>query len=146
MKVEILKYLNSILEETDIRELSIKRVNNKIIIHRNPALKKIKKVSISKAEPPKKRVEKISKKSEENLYTIKSMTVGIFYRGKSKDDKTSLIKVGDEIKKNDLLGVIDCMGVMEKVTSPVSGKVKEILIENEKPVEYGHPLFIIEVK
>ncbi len=141
MKVDVLNYLNSLLEGTGISKLSIKRSNSKIAISRNPNVQQ-KKATLKPSGPIKEKQDVPVTKSD-NTFTVKSKTVGIFYRGTSKDN-AAVVKIKDEIKKGDILGMINCMGVMEKIVSPISGTIKEILAENQKPVEYGNPLFLIE--
>ncbi len=141
MKVNVLEYLNSIIEGTEVSKISIKRSNSKIVIKRNPGVKPLK--ASAQPQESKESPKPAESTKSSNDFTVKSKTVGIFYRGTAKND-SPVVKIGDVVKKGSVLGVINCMGVMEKVISPVSGKIKEILVENQKPVEYGNPLFIIE--
>lgn len=145
MKLEILEYLNQILSETEITEFTIQKGNTKITIHREPDI--LKKESTSVAEEASKKEEVPQQietpKEEEKKYIVRSSTVGVFYHGKTKLGPP-LVKIGTSVKKGDLLGMINCVGVLEKVTSPVNGKIVEILVTNRKPVEYDQPLFVIE--
>ena len=53
------------------------------------------------------------------------------------------IKVGDKVKAGDTLMIIEAMKVMNPITAPSAGTVKQILIENAQPVEYDQPLVVI---
>ena len=144
MNINTLEYLNEILKDTEVSEFTIQRGGTKIYIKREPIrYKKIERAEeTKKIEKPAEKVEKKEEK-EERRHILKSLTVGIFYRGKTKF-APPLVKINSHIKKGDQVGMIDCMGMIEKVTSDVSGKVVEILVDNHKPVEYGQPLFVIE--
>ena len=139
MNITILEYLNNLLKKSRITDLTIERGGTRIYINRDP--KQIE-------EKPKKKEmvetkKEVEKEPEEKRYTLKSNSVGIFYRGKAKL-APPLVKLNSVVKKGEQVGIIDCMGIVEKVVSPVAGKVVEVLIDNHKPVEYAQPLFVIE--
>ena len=54
------------------------------------------------------------------------------------------MKVGDKVSEGDVLCIIEAMKMMNEVKSDYSGIIKEILISDADPVEYGEALFIIE--
>jgi acetyl-CoA carboxylase biotin carboxyl carrier protein len=54
------------------------------------------------------------------------------------------VKVGDTVEKGATLLIIDAMKTMNPIPAPHSGKVTELLVTNEAPVEYGQPLMLIE--
>ncbi len=56
----------------------------------------------------------------------------------------SFIELGQVVKPGDTLCIIEAMKLLNEIEAEVGGKVKEILVENGQPVEYGQPLFIIE--
>ncbi len=153
MNISILQYLNHLLKGTDINLFTIKRGATTINIKRsyeqiiNEKRKKSRRSEVQAEEQVKEEIIPAVKAElkEEKLTTLKSNTVGVFYRGKAKIG-APIVKVNSEVKKGQQLGIIDCMGVIEKVTANTTGVIKEILTENHKPVEYGQPLFIIETK
>jgi acetyl-CoA carboxylase biotin carboxyl carrier protein len=53
------------------------------------------------------------------------------------------IKVGDKVKAGDTLLIVEAMKVMNPITAPAAGTVKQILIENAQPVEYDQPLVVV---
>lgn len=149
MNINILEYLNNLLKGTDIKNLTIKKGATIINITRSlkqiDIEKKPKKQTTPKPAQIKSPVADKEEQKEEQLITLKSNTVGVFYRGKTKLS-AAVVKIGSEIKKGQQVGIIDCMGVIEKVSANSSGIIKEVLAENHKPVEYGQPLFVIEPK
>ena len=71
---------------------------------------------------------------------ITSPLVGTFYLEASPKEEP-FVKVGDSIKKGQIVGIIEAMKLMNEVESEFDGVIKEILIGNEEVVEYGQPLF-----
>ena len=80
----------------------------------------------------------------ENVVYVKSPLVGTFYRAPS-PESPPFVEVGSEVKEGDTLCIIEAMKVMNEIKSEYRGIVKEILVENGKPVEFGQVLFIIEL-
>lgn len=75
--------------------------------------------------------------------TIDAPIVGTFYRAPS-PDAPSFVKPGDKIQADTVVCIIEAMKVMNEIKAEKGGVLKEILVENGSPVEYGQPLFIIE--
>ncbi|MDK4685334.1 acetyl-CoA carboxylase biotin carboxyl carrier protein [Kingella negevensis] len=73
----------------------------------------------------------------------KSPMVGTFYRSAS-PSSPAFVEVGSTVKAGDTLCIIEAMKLMNEIEAEKSGVIKEILVENGQPVEYGEPLFIIE--
>lgn len=73
---------------------------------------------------------------------VTSPLVGTFYSSSSPDAE-SFVKVGDRVKKGQVLGIIEAMKLMNEIESEYDGVVEAILVNNEDVVEYGQPLFRI---
>lgn len=80
----------------------------------------------------------------EELRYIKSPLVGTFYSKPSPDEKP-FISVGDKISKNQVIGIIEVMKMMNEVKSDFDGIVQEILIEDNETVDYGQSLVKIRL-
>ena len=76
-------------------------------------------------------------------HAVKSPMVGTFYRSPS-PGAASFIELGQTVKPGDTLCIIEAMKLLNEIEAEVGGIVKQILVENGQPVEYGQPLFIIE--
>ncbi|AKG19636.1 acetyl-CoA carboxylase [Moraxella bovoculi] len=72
----------------------------------------------------------------------KSPMVGTFYRAPS-PSAPAFVEVGATVKAGDTLCIIEAMKLMNEIEAEKSGVIKEILVENGQPVEFGEPLFII---
>lgn len=75
--------------------------------------------------------------------TIDSPIVGTFYRS-SAPGVEAFVKVGSKVEPDTTVCIIEAMKVMNEIKAEKSGVIKEILVENGQPVEYGQPLFVIE--
>lgn len=73
---------------------------------------------------------------------MKSPLVGTFYNSPSPDAE-AFVKVGDTVKKGQVLGIIEAMKLMNEIECEFDGTLEEILVDNETMVEYGQPLFVI---
>lgn len=82
--------------------------------------------------------------SDESKYiTIKSPMIGTFYRAAG-PDKPLFVNVGDEIKTGQVLCIIEAMKLFNEIESEVSGRIVKVLVDNNKPVEYDTPLFLVD--
>ena len=87
-------------------------------------------------------VVKEQQKCEENYKLIKSPMVGTFY-SKPAPDKDAFVKVGDTVKKGQVICIVEAMKLMNEIESEFTGKIIEILVKDGDIVEYGTPLFKI---
>ena len=79
----------------------------------------------------------------DNRHVVKAPMVGTFYRCPSPGAK-SFVEVGQTVKQGQTLCIIEAMKMLNQIEADKSGVVAEILVENERPVEFDQPLFIIE--
>lgn len=74
---------------------------------------------------------------------VVSPLVGTFYSSAAPDDE-AFVKVGDTVKKGQVLGIIEAMKLMNEIESEYDGIVEAVLVSNEEVVEFGQPLFRIK--
>lgn len=74
---------------------------------------------------------------------LTSPMVGTFYRAPS-PGADPFVKVGDTVKKGQVVCIIEAMKLLNEVEADRDGTVKEVCVENGQPVEFGQSLFIIE--
>ena len=126
--------------EEDGFKLSMKTdKQSKVVVQKQESVpKEIQSVAMDEIKPAE---QKEIKKAEGNV--VKSPLVGTFYSASS-PDSAPFVKVGDTVKKGQVLGIVEAMKLMNEIESEFDGVVKEIQIENEQVVEYGQPLFKVK--
>lgn len=104
-------------------------------------------LELKKDKPVEIGTENIEKKIDHNLidekentetdyYQVKSPMVGVFYEA-SEPEAEPFVKIGDQVEKGDTLYIIEAMKMIHEISSPVSGEIKNILIEDKDIVEYS---------
>lgn len=76
-------------------------------------------------------------------HRVTSPMVGTFYRAPSPGARP-FVEVGSTVEVGDTLCIIEAMKMLNPIEADKAGAVREALVENGHPVEYGQPLFIIE--
>lgn len=82
--------------------------------------------------------------SIEGLHQVIAPMVGTFYAAPS-PTSSPYVEEGQHVEKGDVLCILEAMKLMNELTCEVSGTIRKVLVENETPVEYGQPLFAIEL-
>ena len=75
-----------------------------------------------------------------NIVYIESPTIGTFY-SKSKPEAPDFVKVGDTVTPDTIVCIVEAMKMFNEIPAGVSGKIVEILVANEAPVDNNKPLF-----
>lgn len=152
MDLRKLKKLIDLVEESGIAELELTEGEEKVKIcrHQQSAPQPVQTQYIQAQAtnpdpaPTKTEVETIKTTEQKNDgHSITSPMVGTFYRSSS-PDSAAFVEVGSSIKKGDTLCIIEAMKILNEIESDKDGVIKQILVENGNPVEFGEPLFIIE--
>ncbi len=79
----------------------------------------------------------------DNLITVKSPMIGTFYRRQS-PDKPLLVDIGASIEPGKVLCIIEAMKLFNEIEAEVKGTIVKILVEDNSPVEFDQPLFLVE--
>ncbi len=160
MNLEEIEALIEILEGTDISELSIEEEGLSISLKRGanqeftvPQInnmppeqveQKVKKaVQNSDRSTQDQSAAEKTEQQEDNKQQIEAPMVGTFYRSPA-PDADPFVEVGDVVKENDILCIIEAMKLMNEIEAEVSGQIAEILVNDGESVEYGQPIFVIE--
>ncbi len=78
-----------------------------------------------------------------NYVAIKSPMIGTFYR-KPSPDKDSFVNVGDDVKADTVVCMVEAMKLFNEIEAEITGKVVKVLVDDGDPVEYDQPLFLID--
>jgi oxaloacetate decarboxylase alpha subunit len=148
MNIKEIKEMINLMNENNLAELEIEKEGTRI---------KIKKASTQPEVLPSVIIEKTTKeppaqiKEEEktpsslpNTVEIKSPMVGTFYRAPA-PEAPPYVEVGSIIEPGQVICIIEAMKLMNEIKSEIKGKILEILVENAEPVEFGQPLFLVEL-
>jgi acetyl-CoA carboxylase biotin carboxyl carrier protein len=93
--------------------------------------------SAAPAAPP-----EASAPAEPEGHVIKSPMVGTFYRQSAPGAKP-FVEIGQAVKTGETVCIIEAMKLLNEIEADADGVIKEILVENGQPVEYGQPLIVL---
>ena len=151
MDLRKLKKLIDLVEESGISELELTEGEEKVRISRalmpsqamfnqTPANYMAAPQAFSHATPVPTAAATVVAEIEGHI--VKSPMVGTFYRSSS-PDAGAFVDVGSKVAVGDTLCIIEAMKLLNEIECDFAGTIKEILVENGQPVEYGEPLFVI---
>lgn len=143
MRMSTIKKLIKLVEESRISELEVGRFGTRVRISKNSGSAKGPAVVEGVSPAPTQEVGRPSKQRKEGLVAVVAPMVGTFFRAPA-PDAPSYIEVGDYVKKNQVLCIIEAMKLMNEIESEFEGRVVEVLVKNEQPVGYGEELFLVE--
>ena len=153
MDVRKIKKLIELIESSDIAELEIVEGEESVRISRNssnpPPVYAAAPNYAPQAVAPEPLAAPTAEASAEPAAaepqgeTIDSPMVGTYYSSSSPTSKP-FVEVGQKIAVGDTLCIIEAMKMLNQIESDKAGTIKAILVENEQPVEFGQPLFVIE--
>lgn len=149
MDIRKIKKLIEVIEDSDVAELEISTNNETIRIARfgsgaiavapsapTPAPAAIPAETVATAT--------CAPAAESSKGTqVRAPMVGTFYRSPS-PEAAAFVEVGQTVAAGQTLCIIEAMKMLNQIESPVSGVVREVLVENEQPVEFDEALFVIE--
>jgi len=150
MDIKDIEEIVRILKQSDISDFELEQNGIKIKLARGsngamqqsvamtvpmqPAITNVAPVANNDAQAGKEDLSRFSK--------VESPIVGTFYRKPSPDAEV-FVNVGDVVKKDQTLCIIEAMKLMNEIPSPVSGKVERILLNDGEVAEFGEVLFLI---
>ena len=138
MKIEEIKTIVKLMSDHDLTEFKIEAEAYNLCIRRGCGTPVVAAVAAPVAAPA-----AAPAAPAAPVKTIDAPLVGTFYRAASPEAE-SFVKVGDTVAEDSVIGIIEAMKVMNEIKAEKSGVIKEILVENGQPVEYGQPLLVIE--
>lgn len=144
MDLRKLKKLIDLVEESGIAEIEVTEGEEKVRITRATAAQPVFAAPAAIAPVAATPVAAAPAPAVRDLSNAqKSPMVGTFYRAPG-PNAPAFVEIGQQVKAGDTLCIIEAMKLMNEIEAEKSGVIKEILVENGTPVEYGEPLFIIE--
>ncbi|WP_332632319.1 acetyl-CoA carboxylase biotin carboxyl carrier protein [Halalkalibacter flavus] len=157
LKVQELKELIKALDQSSVDELKFEQEGTKLVLKKQQApaaVEKVVEVSREQApvvstpvvttEAPKEAPKQQEVPVNTNVHTITSPMVGTFYSAPS-PDSAPYVKQGDKVSEDSVVCIVEAMKLMNEIEAEVKGKITEVLAENGELVEYGQPLFVVEL-
>lgn len=155
MEIKEIREILKLLEKHDIADFTLQKGDNRVRIRRGviaveregavpmrvvPQAETA--VQPAKSETPAAQPESLA--VGENQFVVTSPIVGTFYRAPS-PESPPYVEIGQTVSKGTVLCIVEAMKIMNEIESEINGKVSAILVENAQAVEYGEPLFIIDL-
>ena len=140
MKLDFIKQIMSEFDQSNVTKMKVEIDDLKIELE-----KESEKVEYVKPVEKEKEVieDKQIKQGQATGTAVKSPIVGVFYSASSPESEP-YVTVGKNVKKGDIVCIIEAMKVMNEIKAPCDGTVTSILVENEALVEYDQALMVIE--
>ena len=140
MKLDFIKQIMSEFDQSNVTKMKVEIDDLKIELE-----KESEKVEYVKPVEKEKEVieDKQIKQEQATGTAVKSPIVGVFYSASSPESEP-YVTVGKNVKKGDIVCIIEAMKVMNEIKAPCDGTVTSILVENEALVEYDQALMMIE--
>ncbi|GAA6183982.1 acetyl-CoA carboxylase biotin carboxyl carrier protein [Aliiglaciecola sp. 2_MG-2023] len=148
MDIRKIKKLIELVEESGISELEITEGEESVRIHRASASSQAP-VQYAPAPAPVAAAAPApvaaapAATPEVSGHVLKSPMVGTFYRSAS-PSSPAFVEVGQKVNVGDTLCIVEAMKMMNQIEADKAGVIKQILVENQEPVEFDQPMFVIE--
>ena len=150
MDLRKLKTLIDLVAESDIAELEVTEGESKVRIVKSGAAPQNQMVMMqphapsqaAAPSPAPQIVAPVAATIEPQGHIVKSPMVGTFYRS-SAPGSPAFVEIGSVVKEGQTICIIEAMKLLNEIDADASGVIKQILVENGQPVEFGQPLFVI---
>lgn len=158
LNLEELKELIKLLRESHVSEFELRKADYRLRIKQGQVLDAstvIQPEAVSKlivvqsgngpaedVSQEEERAAVVPTKEQETLHEIRSPMVGTFFRS-STPGTAPFVEVGDTIRPNQVLCIIEAMKIMNEIEADMGGEVRKIHVTNGQPVEFGELLFSI---
>ncbi|RHQ83446.1 acetyl-CoA carboxylase, biotin carboxyl carrier protein [Coprobacillus sp. AF21-8LB] len=138
MKLDFIKQIMSEFDQSNVTKMKVEIDDLKIELEKESE-------KVEYVKPVEKEVieDKQIKQEQATGTAVKSPIVGVFYSASSPESEP-YVTVGKNVKKGDIVCIIEAMKVMNEIKAPCDGTVTSILVENEALVEYDQALMVIE--
>ena len=152
MDISEIKRIVKLMEDKGLTEFSMKDANGELLLKRGggepqvvysaPPAAAIPAATATPAAPAE---APAAAPKPSNLIEITSPIVGTFYR-KPAPDQPAHVNEGDSVTPDSVVCIVEAMKVMNEINAEVTGTIKEVLVEDGDPVQFGQPLFLVEPK
>jgi acetyl-CoA carboxylase biotin carboxyl carrier protein len=143
---KLVRQLADVLADTGLTEIEVEEGDRRIRVSRAavaaPAQQVMAQPMAAPAPPPPTPAQPAAAAEPDLANAIKSPMVGTVYLA-PEPGAADFVKVGDQVKAGDTLLIVEAMKVMNPITAPSAGVVKQILVESAQPVEFDQPMIVV---
>jgi len=149
MNLKEIKEMIALMNENGLMELEIEKDGMRIKLKKTsleqqanagPIIVERERIQEAKSREEARQQAQVSSKTIE----IKAPMVGTFYRAPA-PEVAPFVEVGQVVSPGDVICIIEAMKLMNEIKAEVKGKIIEVLTDNAEPVEFGQPMFLVEV-
>ncbi len=159
MELKEIREILKLLKRYEIQDFSLQRGDNRVRIRRGGAVVERSAAApaslVTMPEPAQAQAPQQPAVAEptvpqetlsvgENQFLVTSPIVGTFYRAPS-PESPPYVEVGTVVSQGTVLCIVEAMKIMNEIECEVNGKISALLVENAQPVEYGEPIFIVDL-
>lgn len=134
--------LIDLLKESEINELELAQGDLSLRLRNQGEIQVAQTVAAAPVMASTPAAETTSAPAAKSGDSFTSPMVGTFYQSSS-PDTDPFVTIGTRVKKGQTLCIIEAMKVMNQIEADRDGEIKDIIVTNGQPVEYGEPLFVI---
>ena len=144
--VNKIRELIELMQDHELNEVDLKQADQRIRLRRGPEGQPVTYAAPAPAAPaaaaaaPAASAAAPAAAANDDTITIDSPTIGTFY-SRPKPDAADYVKVGDTVTEDTIVCIVEAMKMFNEIPAGVSGKIVEILVNNEDPVDNNKPLF-----
>ncbi|HTT07545.1 MAG TPA: acetyl-CoA carboxylase biotin carboxyl carrier protein [Gammaproteobacteria bacterium] len=144
MDIRKIKKLIELLQESGLAEIEIKEGEESVRINRgSPAATTVVHTVPALTSAPAAPSQTGAEPAISERYTVNAPMVGTFFASPT-PGTPAFVAIGQQIKKGDILCIIEAMKIMNQIEADRDGVITAVLVENGQPVEFGQPLFAVQ--
>jgi acetyl-CoA carboxylase biotin carboxyl carrier protein len=140
---DLIRELAKLLEETGLTEIEFEREGQRVRVARRARRPAAAASAAAVASPAAVAADEVAADLTAHPGLVTSPMVGIAYLGPEPGAR-AYVDIGSRVRAGETLLIVEAMKTMNQIPAPRSGTVRQILIEDGKPVEFGEPLMIVE--
>ena len=145
--LEYIEKLAKLLKDNELTEITLEDVDKAIVLKKEAVCTAVQSAPVQVQQvqntQTEEKVTQPEEKQEKKGHAIVSPMVGTFYRAPGKDEPP-FVEVGDIVKDDQTVCIIEAMKLMNEIEAEASGRVTEICVKNGDSVEIGQVLMYVE--
>ena len=141
--IERIRQIIELMEQHDLSEVDLQQGDEKIKLNRGGAAPVYASAPPPPVAPAAAPANPSGATADAGTVTINAETVGTFY-ARPTPESEPFVKVGDHVSEDTVVCIIEAMKVFNEIPAECRGKIVEILVEDQQPVDFGKPLFRVK--